>query len=124
MGGPARSDWDNRMRRLLLLPTDAPRATKAQAQRAFQTSIMVASVRCLLMYIVLPFVLPAVGVAAGVGPWIGLVIAVAAIVAVTMSIRRFWRADHAKRWHYTVLGTVVICFMIYSIIVDTASILS
>ena len=47
----------------------------------------------------------------------------AAIVAVTMSIRRFWRADHSKRWHYTVIGLVVIGFMIYEITKDLREIL-
>jgi hypothetical protein len=104
---------DRVMRQVLRLPADGPKATAAEAQKAFQTSVAVAAVRCLIMYILLPFVLPAVGIAAGVGPWIGLPIAIAAIVAVTMSIRRFWRADHSKRWHYTVIGTAVIGFMIY-----------
>ena len=48
--------------------------------------------------------------------------AIAAIVAVTMSIRRFWRADHSKRWHYTVIGTAVIGFMIYEIVRDITEI--
>lgn len=122
--GAPRNKADRVMRRILRLPVDGPRATAAEAQKAFQTSVMVAALRCTVMYIVLPFVLPAIGIAAGVGPWIGLPIAVAAIVAVTMSIRRFWRADHSKRWHYTVLGTAVIGFMIYSIVVDLADILS
>ncbi len=121
--GAPRSKADRFMRRLLMLPTDAPSATAAEAQKAFQTSIMVAAVRCLIMYILLPFVLPAIGVAAGVGPWIGLPIAIAAIVAVTYSIRRFWRADHSKRWHYTVIGAAVIGFMIYEIVRDVAEIL-
>lgn len=121
--GPPRSRADRFMRRLLMLPVDGPTATAAEAQKAFQTSIMVAAVRCLIMYILLPFVLPAIGVAAGVGPWIGLPIAVAAIVAVTYSIRRFWRADHSKRWHYTVIGAAVIGFMIYEIVRDLAEIL-
>ena len=120
---PTRSPADRFMRRLLRLPIDGPKATVQEAQKAFQTSIMVATVRCLLMYIFFPFVLPAIGVASGVGPWIGLPISVAAIVAISMSIRRFWRADHSKRWHYTVLGTVVIGFMIYQIVVDLTDIL-
>ena len=120
---PTRSSADRFMRRLLRLPVDAPTATAQEAQKAFQTSIMVATVRCLLMYVFFPFVLPAIGVASGVGPWIGLPISVAAIVAISMSIRRFWRADHSKRWHYTVLGTVVIGFMIYQIVVDLTDIL-
>jgi hypothetical protein len=121
--GAPRSDADRFMRRLLRLPVDGPRATAADAQKAFQTSILVATVRCLLMYIVFPFVLPAIGVASGVGPLIGLPISLAAIVAITMSIRRFWRADHSKRWHYTVLGTTVIGFLIYLVVKDLAELL-
>ena len=119
-----RTKADRFMRRLLRLPVDGPKATAAEAQKAFQTSVAVAAVRCLIMYILLPFVLPAIGIAAGVGPWIGLPIAVAAIIAVTMSIRRFWRADHSKRWHYTVIGSVVIGFMVYEIVKDLRDILT
>ena len=121
--GPPRSDADRFMRRLLRLPVDGPQASAADAQKAFQTSILVATVRCLLMYIVFPFVLPAIGVASGVGPWIGLPISLAAIAAITMSIRRFWRADHSKRWHYTVLGTTVIGFLIYLVVKDVAELI-
>ncbi|MGA1438890.1 MAG: hypothetical protein ACO4CU_03625 [Ilumatobacteraceae bacterium] len=117
-----RSAADRAMRRLLRLD-DARTATAADARKAFQTSVMVAAVRCLIMYILLPFVVPAIGLAAGVGPWIGLPIAVAAIVAVTMSIRRFWRADHSKRWHYTAVGSIVIGFMIFEIVRDLVEII-
>ena len=119
-----RSGADRFMRRLLRLPVDGPKATAADAQKAFQTSIMVATVRCLLMYVVFPFVLPAIGLASGVGPWIGLPISLAAIVAISMSIRRFWRADHSKRWHYTVLGTTVIGFLVFLVVKDLAELLS
>jgi hypothetical protein len=108
---PVRSAADKAMRRILFLDVDAAKATPDEARKAFQTSILVATVRCLLMYIVFPFVLPALGLAAGVGPAIGLPIGIAAIVAITMSVRRFWRADHSKRWHYTVIGTAVIVFL-------------
>jgi hypothetical protein len=114
----SRSDADRFMRRLLRLPTDGPAATAADARRAFQTSLMVATVRCLLMYIVFPFVLPAVGLSTGVGPLIGLPIS--AVVAIVMSIRRFWRADHSKRWHYTILGTAVIGFLVVLVVLDFA----
>jgi hypothetical protein len=120
----ADSAADRFMRRLLRLPVDGPRAGAAEARRAFQTSIAVATVRCMLMYVVFPFVLPIIGVASGVGPVVGLIISVVAIVAIVMSIRRFWRADHAKRWHYTVLGTVVIGFMVYLAISDIARLLA
>ena len=114
---------DRFMRRLLRLPVDGPRASASDAQRAFQTSILVATFRCLLMYIVFPFVLPLLGVARGVGPAVGLVISAVAIVCIVMSIRRFWRADHSKRWHYTVLGTTVICFLVFLVVKDLAELL-
>jgi hypothetical protein len=110
---------DRFMRRLLRLP-EGRTATAAEARSLFQKSLLISSCRCLLMYIVLPFVLPAVGIARGVGPAIGLVIGLLAIVAITYSIRRFWRADHSKRWHYTVFGTTIIGFMIYLAILDLA----
>ena len=108
---PPRSAADLVMRRILRLDVNAARATPDDARKAFQTSILVATVRCLLMYIVFQFVLPALGLAAGVGPAIGLPIGLAAIVAITMSVRRFWRADHSKRWHYTVIGALVVVFL-------------
>lgn len=119
----ARSNADRFMRRLLRLPVDGPKATAEEARKAFQTSLMVATVRCLLMYIVFPFVLPVVGIASQVGPWIGLPIGLIAVAAIVMSIRRFWRADHSKRWHYTIFGGVVICFLLVLIVQDLLEIL-
>lgn len=118
-----RSGADQVMRRILRLPVDAPRAGADEARRAFQTSIMVATVRCLLMYIVFPFVLPALGIASGVGPLIGIPISLIAITAIVMSVRRFWRADHSKRWHYTVLGGAVIVFLSVLIAIDLGELL-
>ena len=122
--GPPRSSTDRFMRRLLRLPVDEPKASADLARKAFQTSLAVATVRCLLMYIVFPFVLPLVGIAKGVGPWIGLVISALAIVCITMSIRRFWRADHSKRWHYTVFGLLIIGFLIVLAVKDFSTIVS
>jgi hypothetical protein len=116
---PAASGADRFMRRLLRLP-EGQTATAAEARSAFQTSLFISTVRCLLMYIVFPFVLPAIGIARGVGPLIGVIIAVLAIVSITYSVRRFWRANHSKRWHYTVFGLVVAGFLVFTIVVDLA----
>jgi hypothetical protein len=112
------------MRRLLWLPVDAPPGSAEGARKAFQTSLLVATVRCLLMYIVFPFVLPAIGVARGVGPAIGLAINLAAIVCIVLSMRRFWRADHPKRWWYGALGGTVLVFLLVLAVQDTAALLS
>jgi hypothetical protein len=122
--GPPRSSADRFMRRLLRLPTDAPKASADQARKAFQTSLAVATVRCLLMYIVFPFVLPAIGLASDVGPAIGLAISAAAIVCIVMSMRRFWRADHPMRWWYGALGGTVLCFLVALVVIDLTTLLT
>ena len=113
----SKSAPDRFMRRLLRLP-EGKTSTAAEARSAFQKSLAFTTCRCLLMYIVLPFVLPAVGIARGVGPVIGIVIGVLAMISIVYSIRRFWRADHSKRWHYTICGGVIIGFLIYLTIKD------
>lgn len=115
-----RSAGDRFMRKLLRLE-EATTSTAAEARAAFQKSLLFTTCRCLLMYIVLPFVLPAVGIARGVGPAIGLIIGLLAIVSIVYSIRRFWRADHSKRWHYTIFGGVIIGFLVYLSIKDTVT---
>ena len=115
---------DRFMRRLLRLPVDAPPGSAEGARKAFQTSLIVATFRCLLMYIVFPFVLPAVGLAKGVGPAIGLVINIAAMVCIVMSMRRFWRADHPKRWWYGALGGTVLVFLVVLAVQDLISVVT
>jgi hypothetical protein len=117
------SGADRFMRRLLRLP-EGRTSTPDEARSAFQKSLFISTCRCLLMYIVFPFVLPAVGIARGVGPYIGLTIGVLAMVSIVYSIRRFWRANHSKRWHYTIFGTAIIGFLIYLAIKDLSTILS
>jgi heme O synthase-like polyprenyltransferase len=111
------------MRRLLRLP-DQPTATAAEARSAFQKSLLISMTRCTLMYIVFPFVLPALGIARGVGPVIGLVIGVLAIVSITYSIRRFWKANHSKRWHYTLFGASIISLLLVLALVDATTLAS
>ncbi len=112
------SSADRFMRRLLRL-SDAPKMSAAQARSAFQKSLAFTAARCLLMYIVFPFVLPPLGIALGVGEPIAIAIGLLAMVSIVYSIRRFWRADHSKRWHYTVFGTTIIAFLVWATIADT-----
>ena len=89
-----------------------------------EKSLVISMVRCLLTYIVLPFVAPIFGLAGDVAPSVGIAVGVVAIVANVASIRRFWRADHRYRWHYTALATVIIAAMVWLIVVDLADLLS
>ncbi|MDA3032053.1 MAG: hypothetical protein O3B90_06950 [Actinomycetota bacterium] len=119
-GAPSRQSnapADRFMRRLLRL-SEGKTSTAKEARSAFQKSIAITACRCIIMYLVLPFVLPVVGLASGVGPAIGLMIGTLAIVSIIYSIRRFWRADHSKRWHYTAFATLIIGSLIYLSVKD------
>lgn len=108
---PAVPPADAFMLRLLRLPAERS-GTDAEARSAFQQSIVISSVRCLLTYIVFPFVLPTVGFLASMGPVIGVIVSLAAVVSITISMRRFWRVRHAKRWHYTILAGLMLVFIV------------
>ncbi len=108
--------------------TDAGAVTKgeakADAQRAFNRSMIVSGIRCTLAYVVLPFVTPLIGLAPGVGPVLGIAIAVVAIIANVVSIRRFWRAQHPWRKPITVIHVAVIALMVVLIVYDLRELLS
>jgi ABC-type iron transport system FetAB permease component len=128
VGGPARlrrspSPADLRMRRLLRLPATGVTATEASARSALERSLLISTVRCLLTYIILPFVAPALGVATGVAPVIGLVVGIVALVFNVASIRRFWRADHRYRWHYTALSGTVIAMLLWLVVLDVVELI-
>ncbi len=127
LGGRARPrTWrsqapaDVAMRRLLRLPAAPPAERAPDAQKAFSTSILVSAVRCLLTYIVLPFVAPLFGWAADVGPGLGIAIGGVAIGSNVLTIRRFWRADHARRWQFTAISTSVIVLLLVLLAQDIA----
>ena len=106
------------------IDTSGAPAARAEAQRAFNLSIIVSGIRCTLAYVVLPFVTPFLGLAPGVGPALGIFIAVVAIVANVLSMRRFWSAQHPWRRPITVLHLVVIAFMVVLIVLDMRTLLS
>lgn len=109
---------DLRMRRLLRLPLDAPKASEASARSLVERSLLISMVRCLLTYIVLPFVAPLLGVGLGVAPFVGIPIGLVAIAANVASVRRFWRADHRYRWHYTALAAVIVALLAWLVVAD------
>jgi len=114
---------DLRMRRLLRLPLDAPLASEASARVLVERSLLISMVRCLLTYVVLPFVAPILGVGLGVAPVVGIGVGLVAIVANVASVRRFWRADHRYRWHYTALASVIVVLLSWLIVVDVVDLL-
>jgi hypothetical protein len=117
------SPGDLRMRRVLRLPTDAPKASEISARQLVEKSLLISMVRCLLTYVVLPFAAPIFGFATGVTPVVGLMVGLVAIVANVASVRRFWRADHRYRWHYTALAAVIVTALVWLVVADLVELL-
>ncbi len=105
-------------------PENATRESLRQVERAFNLSLVVSGIRCVLAYVFLPFVAPLVGLAPGVGPTLGIAIAVVAIGANVISMRRFWRVQHPWRRPVTVLHVGVIGFLLVLIAIDVAALIS
>ena len=107
------------MRRLLRVRTGE--ASRRSAEKAFSTSLLLSTVRCMLTYVVLPLLKPVVDLSGGVGPILGLVIGTVSAVAIIASMRRFWGANHRWRWGYTVVGGAILVLLIVSAVGDVAA---
>lgn len=119
----ARPAPDRFMRRVLRIDDRAERLAEDELRTAFQTSIAMSAIRCIITYLAIPFLAPILGIAAGVGPIIGLPLAAVAIVFNVRSMRRFWAADHRFRWAYTIVGTAVIVLLVVLIGIDLLDLL-
>jgi hypothetical protein len=118
-----RSAADRAMRSLLRIEGDPERGAILGAQRAMTSSILVSAVRCVITYLLVPILTPIVGVLDLVAAPLSLALCTLAFVMSTRSMRRFWRADHSKRWHYTALVAVVWAFLITAVIRDIGQLL-
>lgn len=118
-----RTPADEVMRRLLRVDDAAPRLGEEELRRGFSQSMLVSAVRCVITYLVIPFLGPVIGLAAGVGPIVGIPVGALAIAFNIKSMRRFWRADHRFRWHYTVVGGLVVAMLVVLIAIDLVELL-
>jgi hypothetical protein len=121
---PERSDADLVARRLLRLPADAPKVSIFAAQSAFQKSIAISAVRCLITYIFLPILRPLVDLSGGVGPALGLAVGAVSMTAIVLAVRRFFAADHKWRWSYLAIGGGIFVLLTFQAIVDISTLVS
>ena len=115
-----RSAADRRMRRLLRLPVDGPRASLVDVHSAFSRSIAISATRCLLTYVMLPLLAPVIHLKGGLGPVLGLVIGAVSVVAIIAATRRFFAADHRWRWGYVAIGGTILVFLAVQAALDIA----
>lgn len=118
---PVRSTADRAMRRLLRLPVDAPKQSIMGAEGVFGKSIMVSGLRCTLTYIVLPLLAPIFNLTGASLPVIGLLLGAVSMVAIVISMRRFFAADHKYRWGYAAIGGAIFVMLIIAGIMDIST---
>lgn len=103
----------DRVMRTLLRVDGLDRGASAGAHRAFRTSVLVSAVRCLITYLAIPILVPLLSLSGWVAAPIGIVLCVIAVVNGVVSVRRFWVADHPRRWVYT--GFMGVVFVILAV---------
>ncbi len=99
------------------------KAETANAERAFSFALLFSGVRCIFMYVVLPFVLPVIGIAGSFSLYIDIVINVIAIAAVIYSLRKFWMIDYKYKWQYTPVAIVALLVLVAFIALDIQELL-
>lgn len=119
-----RSAADQRMRRLLRIPEARPSVPESSTNRIFGVSIVLSAFRCILTYLLLPVVLPAVGLTQGWGPLVAIPIGVLALVFDVLGIRRFWLADHHRRWAFSALYAVVGAMVFILLVADIVHVIA
>ncbi|MDH5152692.1 hypothetical protein [Kocuria palustris] len=97
---------DRLMRRVLRIGRIDPRSD-AGAHRAFRIAVVISALRCIITYVAIPVLIPILSLGGWIAGPVGIVLCVIAAVNGVVSVRRFWRTDHAQRWTYTAFIAVV-----------------
>ncbi len=113
-----RSNADRMMRRILRLPVDAPKQSIMGTESVFGKSIVISGLRCTLTYLVLPLLFPIFKLSGKSLPVLGLVLGVVSMVAITISMRRFFAADHKYRWGYAFMAVAIFGLLIVAGVKD------
>lgn len=111
--GPA----DRFMRRLLGIEAPTHGSTDG-AHRAFRVSVVISGIRCLITYLVVPVMVPLLALSGWVAAPIGIALCVFAVVNGVVSMRRFWGADHPRRWMYTLFMAIVFGVLALALVSD------
>lgn len=112
---------DRFMRRVLGVDGLPPRSGSSSsrgAHRAFRISVMISAVRCLITYVLVPILVPILSLSGWVAAPVGMALCVLAVVNGVVSVRRFWRSDHPKRWMYTAFIGVVFVILAIALVSD------
>jgi hypothetical protein len=114
---PNTSQLDTWMRRVLFIsPSLAP--SKKIAPRVFGIALFISATRCVLQYLIFPFVLPFFGLVGGTPVWLSLPLCMIAFTSLLLSLRRFWKANHPRRFAYLPLALLMMIVLIIFVLSD------
>jgi uncharacterized RDD family membrane protein YckC len=99
-------------------PTPAEEQAAAGAKRALSAGLAFSAVRCILMYVVLPFVLPLIGLTGVFAVRVDLVINLLAMGALGYSVRRFWVINYKHKMAYTAVAAVAFFVLAAFVLLD------
>lgn len=88
------------------------------AHHTFRISVVISALRCIITYVAVPVLVPLLSLSGRVAAPVGLALCAVAAVTGVISLRRFWRADHAHRWTYTVFITIVFVILTIATITE------
>ena len=88
------------------------------AHHTFRISVVISALRCIITYVAVPVLVPLLSLSGWVAAPIGLALCAVAAVTGVVSLRRFWRADHAHRWTYTAFITIVFAILTVATITE------
>lgn len=109
------------MRWLLRLPVDGPKESILGSESVFGKSIAISGIRCLITYVFLPLLAPIANLSGALGPLLGLALGAVSMVAITISMRRFFAADHKWRWYYAAVGGGIFVLLIVAAVYDLSN---
>lgn len=99
-------------------PAPAEERAATGAKRALTASLAFSGVRCILMYVVLPFILPLIGITGVFAAQVDVVINLVAIGALVYSVRRFWAINYRHKIAYTAVAVVAGFVMAAFVLLD------
>ena len=88
------------------------------AKRALTFGLAFSGVRCVLMYVVLPFILPLIGLTGVFATRADIIINLVAMAALGYSVRRFWKIDYKHKVVYTAVAAVAFVVLALFILLD------
>jgi hypothetical protein len=121
---PAFTPADRFMRRLLRVGDAVDPGALLGAQSALSKSILVSAVRCTITYLLIPILGSAIGLLDVFGPLLSIALCLFAGFMSIRSMRRFWIANHPKRWAYTAFASVVLVALTVGITLDVVRLLT